>query len=387
MKIIHMFRILSVLTLFLVFNDENVDASGAKQPNVLLILADDVGTGEVPGYWNTGLVDMPNIQRLVDEGIVFSDAHATPLCSPSRYLLLSGNYQHRGNLYGSTWKVNYKFSQFRDDQLSIADVFKSGGYHTAMMGKWHLGGKAPMKEGYDPGNQFYITNSDQLLSQTKFNWTEPLEYGPQSIGFDSSFVTTGGIQESPYTFLRDGIFEDLSHVKLWKKRQYHRPGGKSIIPVKGEGSKFWDSTVYNMLLVNETARFLDDHDENRKDDPFFAYVGLGSVHIPHSPPTTYLDGSPVAGQYPNGHMDVLLEMDKVVGSLNSLLEERNMTDDTIVIFTSDNGGLGRKWSFQYGHNSHGPLRGAKGSIWEGGHRVVSFYFCFFHSPFCTLWGK
>ena len=127
-----------------------------------------------------------------------------------------------------------------------------------------------------------------------------------------------------------------------------------------------------MLLVNETARFLDDHEANRNGDPFFAFVALGNVHIPHSPPNKYLDGSRVAGQHATGHMDVLLEMDKVMGSLNQLLEERNMENDTIVVFTSDNGGLGGKWgSRDYGHNSHGPLRGAKGQIWEGGHRIVS----------------
>ena len=113
-----------------------------KPPNVLIILADDVGTGEVPGYWNTGNVEMPNVQKLVDEGITFTDAHSTPLCSPSRYVLLSGNYQHRGYLVGSTWKMNYQSGQFRNGQLSLADVFKAGGYHTAMMGKWHLGGKS-----------------------------------------------------------------------------------------------------------------------------------------------------------------------------------------------------------------------------------------------------
>lgn len=107
---------------------------------MLLILADDVGTGDVPGYWNSGIVDMPNLQGLVDEGIVFTDAHSTPLCAPSRYVMLSGNYQHRGFLIGGSWKMNYQGGQFRDGQLSIADIFKAGGYHTAVMGKWHLGG-------------------------------------------------------------------------------------------------------------------------------------------------------------------------------------------------------------------------------------------------------
>ena len=147
------------------------------------------------------------------------------------------------------------------------------------------------------------------------------------------------------------------------------PHGESIILKQGEGSLSWDSTAYNMILVNETERFLDEHIQNRIEDPFFAYVALGNVHIPHSPPISFLDGSPIAGEYPTKQMDILLEMDKIMGHIIQLLKERNLEDDTIIIFTSDNGGLGRKYSFDYGHNSHGPFKGAKGSIYEGGHRI------------------
>ena len=127
------------------------------RPNVLLILADDVGTGEVPGYWNTGLVDMPNLRSLVQHGVRFKDAHSTPLCSPSRYVLLSGNYQHRGHLYPGTWKVNYKSGQFRHGQQSIADVLRSeGNYETGMMGKWHMGGKLNLKDVYHCSTNLFM---------------------------------------------------------------------------------------------------------------------------------------------------------------------------------------------------------------------------------------
>ena len=138
-------------------------------------------------------------------------------------------------------------------------------------------------------------------------------------------------------FLRDGKFEDLSNITMWQQRAYDMPFGKSIIGKAGDGSPNWDSTAYNMLLVNETARFLDDHLENRPDDPFFTYIALGSVHTPHSPPTIYMDGTPVAGEYGTAHMDVLGEMDMAVGSVVQHLEKRGLLDDTIVVFTSDNG--------------------------------------------------
>ena len=115
----------------------------AKKPNVVIIFADDVGTGDVPGYWNnTSLVDMPNLENLVANGVTFTDAHSTPLCATSRYVLLSGNYQHRGKQPKGLWTLNYKEgNQFRNRQRSLAHVFRDNGYNTAMYGKWHLGGK------------------------------------------------------------------------------------------------------------------------------------------------------------------------------------------------------------------------------------------------------
>ncbi len=115
--------------------------TGNERPNILVIFADDVGTGDVPGYWNTNIVDMPNLERLVAEGTAFHDAHSTPLCAPSRYVFLSGNYQHRGVVFPSLWNLNYKSNQFKRGQKSIANVLQENGYHTAMFGKWHIGGR------------------------------------------------------------------------------------------------------------------------------------------------------------------------------------------------------------------------------------------------------
>jgi arylsulfatase A-like enzyme len=130
----------------------------------------------------------------------------------------------------------------------------------------------------------------------------------------------------------------------------------------GEGSKEWDSASYNMILVNKTLSFFEDHVNDRPNDPFFAYVALGQVHIPHSPPSYYLDGTPVAGEYENEHLDLLFEMDKVIGSLVSALEDKGLVNDTIIIFSSDNGGLKTKYPGRV-------LRGFKSQIYEGGHRV------------------
>ena len=156
-------------------------------------------------------------------------------------------------------------------------------------------------------------------------------------------------------------------MTVWKAGNYWTPNGMSRILKPGDGVPDWDSTQYNQIVVNETKAFVERQTNFRPEQPFFTYVALGAVHIPHTPGYKYMDGTPLAGQHPSKHMDVLKEMDKVVGSLMDLLRDQGVLENTIVLFTSDNGGLST--SNKYGHLSSGPLRGNKGSIYEGGHTI------------------
>ena len=216
-----------------------------------------------------------------------------------------------------------------------------------------------------------------MLTDENHDWTKPIEEGPWDIGFEKSYITLGGIQSPPYKFLRNGTLEGMNEeegeldFKYWYNGEHEMPHGTSVISKAGHGSSDWDSTAYNMILVNETQKFIDDHMNNGDDKPFFTYVSLGSVHGPHSPPDEYIDGTPIAGQHGTSHLDMLSEMDKVVGSLVSILEQRQLTDNTIVLFTSDNGGINNpaRSSEAVGHISNGILRDGKGTIYEGGSRV------------------
>ena len=209
------------------------------------------------------------------------------------------------------------------------------------------------------------------LTNPDHDWSKPIEQGPGDIGFKTSYITSGGIQAPPYAFFRDDILDvSLDQVKYWENGNYSMPNGLSIINREGQGFEEWDSTSYNMILVNETKAFLDQHIDNA-GDPFFAYVPIGNAHTPHSPPDTFLDGTNVAGSYGTRHMDILFEMDKVVGALIQALTDRQLLEDTIIIFTSDNGGLNghETNSINFDHLSSGQLRGSKGQVYEGGIRV------------------
>ena len=346
-----------------------------KKPNIMIILADDLGTGDIPGYWDSNQVSMPNVEELINKGLVFTDAHSTPLCAPSRYTILSGNYQHRGKKYAGTFHLNYEGNQFHPEQKSIADVLREeGNYHTAIIGKWHLGGKVPTKDEVQEHDEVDLSN---ILTDDKNDWSKELSGGPGSIGFDYSYITSSGIHKPPFVFIKND-FLDLTQttVRFWEEGEYEMPKGTSIIKEEGEGAGTWDSTAYNQILVDETRAFLDHHAMSRANDPFFAYVSLGSVHIPHSPPNTYMDGTtPIKGTYPSLHMDLISEIDMIVGSLTQELEDRQLLDNTIIIFTSDNGGLSQKKTNST-YLSNGPqLRGKKRDIWEGGHRI----------PFIVRW--
>lgn len=298
---------------------------------------------------------------------------STPWVSPSNCLLFNSNYGqsvsiilnvtgHR-RLVKGTWSINQNHNNFRKNQKSIAQLLRDeGGYNTGIFGKWHLGGRVP------PSG---VVDRDRILSSNSHDWTLPLGDGPNDIGFDASYISAEGIQNPPYAFFRNGLLDmDIGTERYWKYGNYNMTHGQSKIISDGEGSKNWDSTAYNIILVNETENFIDKHLQEKPSDPFFAYVALGSVHIPHSPPDYYIDGTPIATQYSSSYFNMLFEMDKVVGSLVDMIEARGIQEDTIIIFTSDNGGLnGQNFGTTELHSSSGELRGSKGMIYEGGHRV------------------
>jgi arylsulfatase A len=337
------------------------------QPNVLIILADDVGFGDIPANYPHAMVPMPNIQRLADNGLRFLDAHSTSsVCAPTRYSLLSGNYPWRGRRPYGTWNYNGG-TQFKKGQLTLAQILMGVGYHTAMFGKVHTGAHVYPR---DPSAGFDESWHPPLDT---IDLSKPLVGGPRDMGFNYSFTTPAGIQDNPYAYFEnDLMLGDQESLVDWKAGEYPNGNGVSKISPKhdGFGVPSWESNNYAIDMVNKAIAFLDRHIAENKasgsEQPFFMYFCTETAHIPHSPPIDFF-GMPVKGQFPSEHLDMLYELDLIVGKLLTEIETHGKLEDTLVIFASDNGGL--DYSDYLGHDASGGYRGKKGSIYEGGHRI------------------
>eukprot|EP00588_Corethron_pennatum_P004854 CAMPEP_0194284320 /NCGR_PEP_ID=MMETSP0169-20130528/27322_1 /TAXON_ID=218684 /ORGANISM="Corethron pennatum, Strain L29A3" /LENGTH=518 /DNA_ID=CAMNT_0039030103 /DNA_START=387 /DNA_END=1940 /DNA_ORIENTATION=- len=353
----------------------STNSTELNDKNIVLIFADDVGIGDIPGFCDDPPVPLPNIDELRKHGISFKNFHATPWCAPSRYSLLSGNYQFRGTSPLGQFRAGTK-SAFPNGEETVAQLLQKNGYNTAMFGKWHLGGKYPQK--VEESKRKSCTQSNRLtckankqentnsctqanrLTCKAYDWTKPFQYGPQDIGFGTSEISIGGIQAPPYAYLVNGsLAVSQEDIVFYDPGEYERPKGISEITKPGDGDKTWDSSNYNMKILQDNEIFLDSHLENNPASPFFSFLSLGAIHGPATPPDIFIDGTPVKNTQRYKHLDMVYELDLIVGYIVSGLRKRNLLNKTLLIFLSDNGGV----------NANGNLRGRKGTIWEGGNTV------------------
>lgn len=330
-----------------------------RTPNVVLIFVDDLGYGDL-GCYGATKVQTPNIDRLAKEGRRFTDAHsASAVCTPSRYALLTGEYPLRANGGEGTWGPLPTTSGLIIDTetLTIGKVFKNKGYATACLGKWHLGFK-----------------------QGKNDWQVPLRPGPQDVGFDHYFGVPLVNSGSPYVYVEDDtvVGYDASDPLVY--------GGKPVSPTptfpeeasKKSPNKFggalkahqiYDDEKTGTLLTERAVKWITEN----KNRPFFLYFPTPNIHHPFTPAPRF-KGTGQCGLYG----DFIHELDWMVGEILQSLEDNSLSDNTLVIFTSDNGGMlnraGRD-AMKAGHKMNGDLLGFKFGVWEGGHRI----------PFIARW--
>jgi arylsulfatase A len=314
----------------------------ASKPNILFILADDVGWGDFQCYNPQGKIPSPNIDRLARDGMRFTDAH-TPaaLCAPTRYTVATGNYTWRGRLPGGTWGWNAA-PQFLPGQKTVGHLLQASGYRTGLFGKLHFGGE------FDKG------------PNGRPDFTKPMKTGPREWGFDYSYVLLGGHQAPPYMFFENNrVAGDPAKVTQLAAG----PLNGGVVPVPGPGLPDWDSRQVGERLVEKVVAFIDQE----KGKPFYVHLSTDGAHGPYTPPDTLL-GTPVKGASKmTPHTDMVHEVDVVVGKLVEALDERGLMESTLIVVTSDNGGIPA--DREHGHDAVGGLRGSKSFIWEGGHRV------------------
>ena len=325
-------------------------------PNVVLIFADDLGYGDL-GCYGATKVQTPNIDKLAAEGRRFTDAHSvSAVCTPSRYALLTGQYPVRANGGRGVWGPAPITSPLIVDtaKTTIADVFKNSGYNTAVMGKWHLG----FGEG---------TNK----------WQEPLRPGPQDLGFDYYFGMPVVNSAPPYVYVENDrvVGSDPNDPLVYLGR--NAKGATPITPIPPEAAnrsanvfggakeahRLFNDYQVGTTLAKKSVEWIDQH----KDKPFFLYLATTNIHHPFTPAKRF-QGTSQCGLYG----DFIHELDWIVGEVMTCLENNGVADNTLVIFTSDNGGmfnLGGQAAFKAGHRQNGDLLGFKFGVWEGGHRV------------------
>lgn len=331
-----------------------------NKPNVVFIFVDDLGYGDL-GCYGATKVQTPNIDRLAKEGRMFTDAHsASAVCTPSRYALLTGEYPLRGNNGKGIWGPCSHTQPLLIDtnKLTLGQLFKNKGYSTAVIGKWHLG-----------------------FGTGKTDWNKPLRPGPLELGFDYYFGVPKVNSGYPYVYVEN------DRIVGWDPDDPLVFGGKPASPTptfpeatagrktpnKFSGAlkahQIYDDERTATLLTEKASKWIKENKQN----PFFLYFATTNVHHPYTPNPRF-KGTSQCGLYG----DFIHELDWMVGEVIKCLEENNLSDNTLLIVTSDNGGMlntATQLTWKAGHEMNGDLLGFKFGAWEGGHRV----------PFIARW--
>ncbi len=316
-------------------------------PNIVFILADDMGYGDVSCNNPDSRIQTPNLDRLAREGIRFTDAHSGgSSCIPSRYALMTGRFAVRKSSGLAQGPL------IDQDRMTVASLLRDHGYATAMVGKWHLG--------FDP----YLQNKKKPA-----DYSQPLRGGPVDCGFDSFFGMHASLDIPPYFYIRDRAPVTPPTNDAQANSSTGGPEGWNDI----QGA-FWRAGKISPDLQFDqvTSRFAKEavdvilrHGAAKQDKPLFLYLALPSPHTPWLPLEKYR-GKSGAGMYG----DFVLQVDGVVGQVLDALQTAGMDQDTLVVFSSDNGPVWYdKDRDRFGHDAVGGLRGMKFASWEGGHRM------------------
>jgi arylsulfatase A-like enzyme len=336
-------------------------------PNIIFILCDDLGYGDLRCLNTQGKIATPNFDRLAAEGMVFRDAHSgSAVCTPTRYGLMTGRYAWRSRLQeGVLGGLSPRLIE--PDRMTVASLLKSCGYHTACFGKWHLGMDWVIRDGKQV-TKLGIESPDQVWN---VDYSQPIANGPNAVGFDEYFGISASLDMVPYTFIENDHVALLPTVDREFPMMLGRAGGQTR---KGPAAPGFDAGDVLPALTRKAVDYIDRQAESaRRGEPFYLYLPLASPHTPIAASPEWRGKSGL-----NPYADFVMQTDAGIGKVLAAVEERKLAENTLVIVSSDNG-CSPEARFdellQQGHNPNHVFRGHKADIYEGGH----------HVPFIARW--
>ncbi|MBM3882544.1 MAG: hypothetical protein FJ387_22945 [Verrucomicrobia bacterium] len=337
------------------------------RPNVVFILADDLGYGDVQCLNPAGKIPTPHMDRLAAAGMVFTDAHSTSsVCTPTRYSILTGRYNWRSRLKRGVLG-GMSPPLIEPDRLTVAAFLQQQGYHTACIGKWHLGMGWTLK----PAAAGYDDTIENGAEGWRVDFTQPIANGPSQVGFDYFFGISASLDMVPYTYIENDRVTAIPTTDKAFPMMLGRAGGMTR---KGPGAADFDAADVLPTLTQKAVAYIRQRaPEAQAGRPFFLYLPLASPHTPIVPTAEWQGRSGL-----NPYADFVMQTDASVGAVLDALDQHALAPHTLVIFTSDNG-CSPQAKFDelavHGHHPSHVFRGAKADIFEGGHRI----------PFLVRW--
>ncbi|MDF7824826.1 arylsulfatase [Pontiellaceae bacterium B12227] len=333
----------------------------AARPNILFILADDMGYGDVSCLNPEAKFKTPHLDAMAASGLMLTDAHTSSgVCTPSRYSILTGRYCWRSNLKRGVLG-GYSGALIEEGRETMASVLKAQGYNTACIGKWHMGMDLPTTDGKKAkqvgGGTITYKDGKKVVDdgemKTNVDWSGLIKRSPVSNGFDYFFGINGSLDMPPYVYIENDRFVG----KPTTIKAFHRPGPAHK-----------DFEAVN-VLPELTDKLIDYIGRQKKETPFFVYFPITGPHNPVVP-TAGWQGKSGIGSYG----DFCMQIDHHVGQIMQALKDNGLYENTLVVFSSDNGveNHGYDQFRNTGHSSSGDFRGVKRDLWEGGHHVPTF---------------
>ena len=353
------------ITMVILVNKNLRNQPGTQLPNVIFILADDMGYGDPQVLNPESKIPTPNMDQLAAAGMYFTDAHSySGVCTPTRYGVLTGRYCFRTRLPAGVLG-GHDISLIEPGRETVATLLGRAGYRSACVGKWHLGLDYKKK---DPDKLLYVgPNFGNTMNTDNVDYTGIIDGGPCDHGFDYSYILPASLDMQPYIFIHNKrvVNTDLEHIKGVPERT------RGLFWRHGDAEKGFDFYEVLPRLTRHAMGFIRDHHSTYPDRPFFLYFPLTAPHTPWVP-TESFTGTSRAGSYG----DFVHQVDHSLGQIVQLVDSLEIGENTIIIFTSDNGSHWKPEDIaKFDHRANAHFRGMKSDVWEGGHRV----------PFLVRW--